>query len=139
MFGGIPKSEIDELCEYWKAFPNLKQTLFNDNGTPYVTLAANDIKSQIKNHADVIEFEKAFGDTFANFSDFLKDELLSKMTTLAITKTEDDLSENIFDRLRNIPLIDRYEAYQILDDNWSGISVDLEIIETEGFEAAKKG
>ena len=138
MFGGIPKSEIDELCEYWKAFPNLKQTLFNDNGTPYVTLAANDIKSQIKNHADVSEFEKAFGDTFANFSDFLKDELLSKMTTLAITKTEDDLSENIFDRLKNIPLIDRYEAYQILDDNWSGISVDLEIIQTEGFEAAKK-
>ena len=138
MFGGIPKSEIDQLCEYWKAFPNLKQTLFNDNGTPYVTLAANDIKSQIKNHADVIEFEKAFGDTFANFSDFLKDELLSKMTTLAITKTEDDLSENIFDRLKNIPLIDRYEAYQILDDNWSGISVDLEIIQTEGFEAAKK-
>ena len=78
MFGGIPKSEIDELYEYWKAFPNLKQTLFNDNGTPYLTLAANDIKSQIKNHADVIEFEKAFGDTFANFSDFLKDELLSK-------------------------------------------------------------
>lgn len=138
MFGGIPKSEIDELYEYWKAFPNLKQTLFNDNGTPYLTLAANDIKSQIKNHADVIEFEKAFGDTFANFSDFLKDELLSKMTTLAITKTEDDLSENIFDRLKNIPLIDRYEAYQILDDNWSGISVDLEIIQTEGFEAAKK-
>lgn len=138
MFGGIPKSEIDELCEYWKAFPNLKQTLFNDNGTPYVTLAADDIKSQIKNHNDVIEFEKAFGDTFANFSDFLKDELLSKMTTLAITKTEDDLSENIFDRLKNIPLIDRYEAYQILDDNWSGISVDLEIIQTEGFEAAKK-
>jgi type I restriction enzyme M protein len=138
MFGGIPKSEIDELCEYWKAFPNLKQTLFNDNGTPYVTLAANDIKSQIKNHADVIEFEKAFGDTFANFSDFLKDELLSKMTVLAITKTEGDLSENIFDRLKNIPLIDRYEAYQILDDNWSGISVDLEIIQTEGFEAAKK-
>ncbi len=138
MFGGIPKSEIDKLCEYWKAFPNLKQTLFNDNGTPYVTLAANDIKSQIKNHADVIEFEKAFGDTFANFSDFLKDELLSKMTVLAITKTEGDLSENIFDRLKNIPLIDRYEAYQILDDNWSGISVDLEIIQTEGFEAAKK-
>lgn len=138
MFGGIPKSEIDKLCEYWKAFPNLKQTLFNDNGSPYVTLAANDIKSQIKNHADVIEFEKAFGDTFANFSDFLKDELLSKMTVLAITKTEGDLSENIFDRLKNIPLIDRYEAYQILDDNWSGISVDLEIIQTEGFEAAKK-
>ena len=57
---------------------------------------------------------------------------------LAITKTEGDLSENIFDRLKNIPLIDRYEAYQILDDNWSGISVDLEIIQTEGFEAAKK-
>lgn len=138
MFGGIPKSEIDGLREYWEAFPNLKQTLFNDNGTPYVTLAAEDVKSQIKNHADVIGFEKAFGDIFANFSDFLKDELLSKMTELTITKTEDDLSENIFNRLKNIPLIDRYEAYQILNDHWSGVSVDLEIIQTEGFEAAKK-
>ena len=31
-----------------------------------------------------------------------------------------------------------YEAYQLLDDAWSKIAVDLEMIQTEGFEAVKK-
>ena len=35
-------------------------------------------------------------------------------------------------------MIDKYEAYQLLDDAWSKIAVDLEMIQTEGFEAVKK-
>ena len=35
MFGGVPKAEVDELAEFWSAFPNLKRTLFVDNGTPF--------------------------------------------------------------------------------------------------------
>ena len=35
-------------------------------------------------------------------------------------------------------MIDKYEAYQILDDEWGKIAVDLEIIQTEGFAATKK-
>ena len=31
-----------------------------------------------------------------------------------------------------------YEAYQLLDDDWTKIAVDLEIIQTEGFEATKR-
>lgn len=34
--------------------------------------------------------------------------------------------------------MDKYEAYQILDDEWNKIAVDLEIIQTEGFEATKR-
>ena len=34
--------------------------------------------------------------------------------------------------------MDRYGAYQLLDDEWKKISVDLEIIQTEGFAAAKQ-
>lgn len=39
--------------------------------------------------------------------------------------------------MTDIPLVDRYEAYQLLDDDWSKIAVDLEIIQTEGFKATK--
>lgn len=35
-------------------------------------------------------------------------------------------------------MIDKYEAYQLLDDDWTKIAVDLEIIQTEGFAATKK-
>ena len=37
-----------------------------------------------------------------------------------------------------MPLIDRYDAFQDLDDVWQEISIDLEILQTEGFDATKK-
>ena len=47
------------------------------------------------------------------------------------------LEDFIGRQLENIELIDRYAAYQILDDNWSSIATDLEMIQTEGFECTK--
>ena len=64
--------------------------------------------------------------------------MIDKMDTLNISKTEAVLSLNIFERLKNIPLVDKYEAYQLLDDDWTKLAVDLEMIQTEGFEATKK-
>ena len=60
------------------------------------------------------------------------------MKSLNISKEEVILSANIFARLDSIALINRYEAYQLLDDEWGKISIDLEIIQTEGFNAVKK-
>lgn len=60
------------------------------------------------------------------------------MEHVEISKSENVISENIFKRLYQVPLIDKYEAYQILDDEWGKIAVDLEIIQTEGFAATKK-
>lgn len=60
------------------------------------------------------------------------------MQTLVMTGEEAILWEDIFARLANIPLIDPYEAYQLLDDDWKQIEIDLEVIQTEGFAAAKQ-
>ena len=138
MFGGIPMIEIDGLEEYWKAFPNLKSALFTNSDIPYVELAKEDIKNTIKNHTDIKTFENAFKDAFADFHLYLKEEWIEKMEHVEISKSENVISENIFKRLDQVPLIDKYEAYQILDDEWGKIAVDLEIIQTEGFAATKK-
>ena len=138
MFGGIPMTEIDGLEEYWKAFPTLKSALFTNSDIPYVELATEDIKNTIKNHADIKTFENAFKDAFADFHLYLKEEWIEKMEHVEISKSENIISENIFERLDQVPLIDKYEAYQILDDEWGKIAVDLEIIQTEGFAATKK-
>ena len=60
------------------------------------------------------------------------------METLDISKTESMISNEIFQRLQNIPLVDPYDAYQLLDDEWSKIAIDLEMIQTEGTESIKK-
>lgn len=137
MFGGLPISEIDELKEYWRAFPALRSALFENTSSEYCKLIVDDIKKAIKEHADVKNFKSEFQTVFGNFDEYLYDELIAKMESLSISKTEEILSENIFARMTDIPLIDKYEAYQLLDDDWTKIAVDLEIIQTEGFSATK--
>lgn len=138
MFGGLPLSEIDELKEYWIAFPELKTALFENTSSAYCSLKVENIKKAIKEHADVCSFENKYRDVFSGFDEYLYDELIEKMTALNISKAEATLSANIFERLKDIPLVDKYEAYQLLDDDWTKIAVDLEIIQTEGFEATKR-
>lgn len=137
MFGGLPISEINELKEYWVAFPTLKTALLEKTSGEYCRIIATDIKKAVKEHEYVQAFGKSFKDAFGNFDDYLYDELIAKMDTLEISKTEEVLSADIFARLKDIPLVDKYEAYQLLDDDWTKIAIDLEILQTEGFEATK--
>ena len=138
MFGGIPTAEIDELREFWAAFPELKKALFTESGIPYVNVAVKDIKEAVKGHPDVVGFEAVFHAAFASFPAFLKSELIEKMQRVEISKAESMLSSDIFARLKNIPLIDKYAAFQLLDDEWTSIAIDLEVLQTEGFAATKK-
>lgn len=65
-------------------------------------------------------------------------ELLDNMQALNVAQEESVLSDAIFSRLEGIPLVDRYGAYQLLDDEWGRIASDLEIIQSEGFAATKQ-
>lgn len=138
MFGGIPVSEIDEFKDYWLAFPQLRDALFTESDIPYVSFATDDIKKEVNEHTDIKAFTERFITAFSDFDEYLKQELIDKINEVVISKTENIIADNIFSRLSDIPLIDKYEAYQLLDDEWTKISVDLEIIQTEGFEATKK-
>ena len=138
MFGGIPLSEINTLSDYWTAFPNLKKDLFIESDIPYVQLKNINVKEMLQQHSDIIKFEEAFKNKFGDFSSYLKEQLILQMADIQISKEESIIANDIFSRMKEIPLINKYEAYQLLDDDWVKISIDLEIIRTEGFEATKK-
>ena len=138
MFGGIPKSELDDLNEYWRAFPTLKNELFNHINDNYVELKTEDVKSAIKDHPEIQAFLDNYHSAFDNFANYLSEELKKSMEGVNISKEETVLSNDIFRRLKDISLVDSYEAYQILDDSWSSISVDLEIMQTEGFDSVRQ-
>ena len=138
MFGGIPANEIDELNRFWQAFPKLRDTLFTGTSSHHAELKTTEIKNAITQHPDIKAFIANFNTSFANFDNFLKVELLTNMMSVNTSKEEAVLSEDIFKRMEAVPLIDKYEAYQLLDDDWTNISIDLEIIQTEGFEATRQ-
>ena len=138
MFGGIPNEEINKLHSYWSTFPELKKELFKSENEPYSSLAVEDIKMTIESNANVKDFNSNFVSAFSSFGDYLKSELIDKIEEINVSKEENDIANNIFERLSSIPLIDKYKAYQLLDDNWQKVAIDLEIIQTEGFNAAKQ-
>ena len=139
MFGGIPNEEIDGLKKYWDAFPNLKTVLFKSLNSSYSELLSNDdIKELIDNNQDIKAFNEKFLNNFDSLNDYLKTQFIDNMESLNIAQEENVIANEIFKRLSNFPIIDKYKAYQILDDKWQGISTDLEIIQTEGFSAIKQ-
>jgi type I restriction enzyme M protein len=137
MFGGIPVKELEDFNAYWDAFPGLRDYLFENTTPVNARLKVENIKESITKHESVSAFAKAFKTSFSTHHEFLKTELLSQVETVNISKEKILLSNDIFNRLNNIALIDKYEAYQLLDDNWDIIKVDLEIIQTESFDSAR--
>lgn len=137
MFGGIPVNEIDELDIYWKAFPGLRETLFHNTTEVNARLQVENITECITIHKGVTAFQEAFQEAFQDFEPYLNDRLLKQIEQVKISKEKTTLSNDIFKRLETIPLIDRYEAYQLLDDRWATISGDIEIIQTEGIDATR--
>ena len=138
MFGGIPEAELQDLSAYWTAFQHLKATLFSPDNEAYCRLNVANLKNAVLSHPDVVAFKTAFQNAFGDFDAYLKSALIDGMTQLNAAGEEERLSREIFARLAGIPLVDRYAAYQLLDDDWKKIAIDLEIIQTEGFAATKQ-
>lgn len=136
--GGIPAPEVEKFEPYWKAFPSLKDELFTKANNSYYELKTEQIKEVVLANKDVKAFEENYKKSFETLKTFLKSELINNLKSLNANKEEDRIAQQIFDRLQNVSLVDKYEAYQSLDDEWQKIAIDLEIISTEGIEACRK-
>lgn len=140
MFGGIPLSELDALADYWKAFPNLRAALFTLDGTPYAQPKVDDLAAAVSQHLEVTTFNEDFKRAFDGFKPWLHSELIGRMLSLQVPRQEALICDQLFERLAKVgtvPLIDKYQAYQVLDDHWQPMAVDLEILQTEGFDATR--
>ncbi|ELF5324880.1 type I restriction-modification system subunit M [Vibrio cholerae] len=150
MLGGIPNSEIAQLHPYWQAFPQLHDALFVAKSAAYseLAIAKQDVNITIAQHPQVIEFISAYNQAFAggshgvsgnrSFDEYLNDELIQGWQEVNRNQQETVLSTELFNRLAPIALIDKYQAYQYLSNQWQVISADLEMMQTEGFAATKQ-
>ena len=138
MFGGIPNVELDELAHYWTEFPTLKSALFDSNNDSYATLAVDNVVETIAHNTELKTFIDRYNASFENFADFLEIELIENMQSVVVSREKEKIAEDIFNRLSFTSLIDKYQAYQLFDDKWKDIAIDIEIMQSEGFQAVKK-
>ncbi|MBY8299144.1 type I restriction-modification system subunit M [Vibrio fluvialis] len=140
MLGGIPNREIDELNAYWIAFPQLRSALFAAKSSAYseLAIAKDAVNTSISSHPQVVEFIATYKQAFAGFDDDLNTKLIKGWQGVNRNQQEASLSADLFNRLSPITLIDKYQAYQLLNNQWQIISADLEMMQTEGFDATKQ-
>ena len=137
MFGGIPNSEINELKEIWEVFPSLKNQLFKASNEQYSSFNTNNLKELVNNNLEVKEFINKYNQSLSGFDTTLKEMLIDNANNLNIAQASTIISDELFNRLKPLALIDPYEAYQDFDNQWIEISTDLEMIQTEGFDCTK--
>ena len=135
MFGGIPEREVDAFEEYWLAFPGLREALFEQASEGYLQPRTDDIKGVIDSFESVQAYKAAFTKAFDGFYETLQEDLIDGILDVATEQEKEKITEDIFGRIDSVKLADRYVAYQVFAKYWDIISADIEMLQTEGFQA----
>jgi type I restriction enzyme M protein len=117
--GGIPNADIDALEHYWQVFPSLRTTLFKSGRPGYcdALVDANQVKSTILAHPEFTAFAER---SLAPFQQWRASSNLRSIQTGDKPKTViHRISEDLLERYSTIPLLSKYDVYQILMDYWS--------------------
>lgn len=138
MFGGIPETEIDELSDFWEVMPGLREALFASEGNGYAQMPEGNLHAIIDEHPSVQTFRGVVSEVLTGLDAELNVALVKQRATVSLMQAEDTLTEQVFTRFAAAPLVESYDAYQLLHDQWQEISNDLEIIQTEGDGAIRQ-
>lgn len=126
LFGGIPEKDISSLQKYWDIFPELKNSLFQEQRTGYYDLkVANDeIRKTIFNHPEFLAYRNQLQSTFDDWVKVKKTyfEQLDKGT---LPKKEiAELGDSILKTFKNDALVNPYNMYQHLMAYWEEVMQD---------------
>lgn len=138
MYGGIPNDEIEKFSIYWQEMPNLKSKLFEPINKDYSQLINLESCNDISTSEDVASLKNKYIRRFEKFDDYLSNILIDNMLSIDIKSAEEEISKEVYNRVNDSKIVDFYSLYQALDDKWKEISVDLEILQTEGVESLNK-
>ena len=96
-----------------------------------------DVKTATRQNNDVKWFTTQFEEAFQGFDGMLHHVLIDNVKHLHELQAQDEIATDIFRRLAEIPLVDKYAAYQALADQWQAIISDIETIQEEGMDAVR--
>lgn len=137
--GGIPNQDVDQLQQFWQVFPNLRDSLFTPLRAGYsqITLPASDIKAHILQHPEFTAFAEL---TLQPFTAWAQQ---ADLTSISVGDKPKDIiqriSEDLLQRYASIPLLDKYDMYQILMNYWAEtLQDDVYVLVQDGWSAANK-
>lgn len=122
MFGGIPRAEIDALDTWWQALPGLRDALFASGNDHAASLRVDNLSEAVACNEAVRSYIKRYQDAFSGLRRKLVSDLIGRWDAVDSLGEEESVASDIFQRVSDFSLVDKYEAYQVLDNAWGGAS-----------------
>ena len=125
--GGIPVRDVDALADFWRVLPAVRATLFGPGDRPgYLTplVDAAEVKGAILNHAEFATFTDRVTEVFDAWSAAHIDRLRGIAIGDHPKELIAEISEDLLDRFKPVPLIDGYDVYQHLMTWWAEVMQD---------------
>ena len=138
MFGGIPIQEIDALGQYWEALPGLREELFAADNAHCARSRCEEVAAAVRENGSVCDYIARYQTAFSGLRRQLVSTLIGGWERVDASSAEASVADEVFRLVEPFSLVDKYDAYQALDNAWGVIAADLEMLQTEGFNAARK-
>lgn len=130
IYSGIPKKEIDTLQPFWNVFEGLKEKLFNQKEDGYFVLKEN-AKEILENFPAIIEFKKKVHESFKALFPLLKQKLIAERQVISQSLAFESIASEILEQAEKLPLIDKYEAFELFSQHWTEITNDMEALSSQ--------
>lgn len=136
--GGIPERDVEALNAYWQVLPALRDTLFAPARPGYLAakVAEAQVKPTILQHPEFTAFATQ---AMQPFSSWFKDANLTAIEGNELPKQLIfRISEALLQAYASVPLISKYDVYQLLMDYWQEVMQDdVYVLVQDGWQAGK--
>jgi type I restriction enzyme M protein len=140
--GGIPERDVDLLEAYWKVLPSLRADLFaagDRDGYCEACVEQAAVEPTIVGHPGYVSFKETVQATFSEWAAAHRATLLEFAEGALPRAVVRQLSEDLLERFRPLPLIGGYDVYQRLMDYWADVMQDdFYLIAAEGWVGATR-
>lgn len=138
--GGIPARDVESLGLYWRAFPGLRDKLFEPMRDGYYQLCVDkrDIRETIEQDASYLAYRDRIDAAYRAWMDAIKGRLIG-IPESGDTDMARDLADRLLGAFDNLELMDRYDVYQALLSYWvDTMSDDVQLIARDGWGVARE-
>lgn len=139
LLGGIPNRDLDNLEDYWKVYPTLKNSLFKPSKRANysdLVIPKEEIKNTIFNHPEFTAFGKKMDSVFNKWKNQTTEYTKSLSKGLHPKQVIHEISENLLENYEGKQLTDKYAIYQHLMDYWAEVMQDdLYELAADGWKA----
>ncbi|GHY90659.1 type I restriction-modification system subunit M [Vibrio cholerae] len=136
--GGIPERDVAALGDFWQVLPSLRDSLFAPARPGYLhaKVAARDVKPTILQHTEFQQFAQSANAPFqAWFAQMQLDSIDGSETPKALI---DRISEALLEAYDQVPLLSKYDVYQLLMDYWQDtMQDDVYVLVQDGWDTGK--